>query len=157
MVAHDFPLAQRQAIVHAHAGEMPALAALEVGARTLRPQHPHLATAVVALDLLDGGVAAAPDDERGIRANEARGIDEKVEAVEFFRRRGVPARVHGDTIPETHRSLKVGRHTRPRQPCFTLATIFMNGSCSAWPPHPALSPVTGERDEKSLLTGHSLF
>ena len=101
LVAHVLPLEQRQDIVHAHAGEMLALDALEVGAGALHPQHPHLPTAVVALDLLDGGVAAAPDDERGLRADEARGINEEVEAVEFFRRRSVPARVHGDTIPES--------------------------------------------------------
>ena len=47
--------------------------------------------AVVALGALDRGVAAAPDDQRGLGADQARGVDEEVEIGEALRGRVVPA------------------------------------------------------------------
>ena len=81
-VAHVLPREQRQDVVHAHAREVPALDGLQVRTAPLHPQHGDLAAAVVALDGLDGGVAAAPDDERGLGADQTRGIHEEVEALE---------------------------------------------------------------------------
>src|SRR5262245_10976141 len=107
LIAHVLALEQRQDIVHADAGEVLLLDALEIGARSLDAQHAHLAAAMVALGELHRGVAATPHHQRGLGADEAGGVDEEAETVEIARGGLVPARVHGDTITETVRTLKV--------------------------------------------------
>jgi len=57
---------------------------------------------VVALVLLDGGVAPAPDDERGLGPDQARGVDEKIEIALALRVAVAPSGIHGAlTIPES--------------------------------------------------------
>jgi hypothetical protein len=117
LVAHVLPIEKSEDIVHAHAGEVLLLDALEIRARSLDAKHPHLATAVVTLGLLDRGIPAAPHHQRRLGADEPRSVHEETETVEIADRGVVPARVHGDTITETAGSLKAkaplaGRATR---------------------------------------------
>ena len=69
----------REQRVTERAREVLLLDALEVRAAPLDPQHPHLAAPVVALDALEGRVAAAPDHERCLGADEARRVDEEIQ------------------------------------------------------------------------------
>ena len=99
-VAHLGALEERRDVVHPHAREILALDRFEVRAAALDAEHGDLSAAVVPLAGLDRGVAAAPDDERGFGADETRGIDEKIEAVELARLGVVPAGAHAAlTIP----------------------------------------------------------
>ena len=91
LVAHVLALEEGQHVVHAHAGEVLLLDALEIGARSLDSQHAHLAPTMVALGELDRGVAPAPHHQRGLGADEAGGVDEEAEAVEIARGGLVPA------------------------------------------------------------------
>src|SRR5262249_44894825 len=105
LVAHVLALEQRADVVHADAREILALHRFQVGAAALDAKHGDVVAAVIALDGLDRGVAAAPDDQRGLGADEARGVYEEVEALE---RRGlgvIPARLHRAlTISQARRS-----------------------------------------------------
>src|SRR5207237_8689212 len=78
----------------AHAGEVLALYRFEIRAAALHTEHGNLTAAVIALEELDGGVAAAPDDQRGLGADESRRIHEEVEALERAGLGVVPARLH---------------------------------------------------------------
>jgi hypothetical protein len=100
LVAHLAAVEERRDVVHAHAREVFALDRLEVGAAALDAEHRNLPATVIALAGLDRGVAAAPDDERGFGADQARRVDEKIEAVELARLGVVPAGAHAAlTIP----------------------------------------------------------
>src|SRR5262249_50002741 len=100
----------------------------------LHAEHAHLAAAIVALRELDRGVAAAPHHQRGLGADEPRGVDEEAEAVEIARGGLVPARVHGDTITETARTLKM------RAPLAARATRRWKTRRSPSPPSRSPSP-----------------
>src|SRR5262249_33345347 len=106
LIVHVRTLEQRADVVDARAGEILLLDALEIGAAALDAQHAHLAAAVVALDALDRRVAAAPHDERGLRSDEAGRVHEQVEIGQAVGGSVVPARVHGDTIPQGPRRRK---------------------------------------------------
>src|SRR5439155_26234823 len=114
LIAHILPLEQRPDVVHPHAGEVLALDGFEVGAAALHAQHGDLTPAVIALDGLDGRIAAAPDDQRGLGTDEPRGVDEEVEALE---RRGlgvVPARLHRALTISQRAKTQGAREARPR-------------------------------------------
>src|SRR5215468_11114709 len=127
LIAHVLALEQRQHVVHADAGKVLLLDALEIGARSLDAEHADLAAAVVPLRELDRGVAAAPHHERGLGADEPRAVHEKAEAIEIARGGLVPARVHGDTITETARTLKMP------SPLAARATRQWRTRRSPWP------------------------
>jgi hypothetical protein len=78
-VAHVLARKERLDVVHADAGKILPLNDLEVGPRTLHAEHAALAAAVIPLGLLDGGVAPAPHDQRGLGADQPGRVDEKVE------------------------------------------------------------------------------
>ena len=100
LVAHLVAAEERRDVVHPYAREVLLLDGLEVGAAPLHPEHRDVTAAVVALAGLDRGVAPAPDHQRGFGADQAGGVDEKVEAVELIGLGFVPARTHaGPTIP----------------------------------------------------------
>ena len=83
LVAHLVAVQERCNVVHAHAGKVSTLDGLEVGAAPLDPEYGDLPAAMVALACLDRSVAAAPDHQRGLGADQARRVDEEVKAVEL--------------------------------------------------------------------------
>jgi len=114
LVAHVLPLEQRSDVVHPHAGEVLALDGFEVGAAALHAQHGDRTAAVIALDGLDGGVAATPDDQRGFGTDEPRGVDEEVEALELRGLGVVPARLHRALTISQRVKTQGAREARPR-------------------------------------------
>ena len=91
LVVHVRALEEGPDVVDHDAGEVLLLDALQIGAAALDAEHPHLAAAVIALGALDRRVPAAPDDERGLGADQARGVHEQIEIGEALRRGVVPA------------------------------------------------------------------
>ena len=91
LVVHVRALEEGPDVVDHDPGEVLLLDALQIGAAALDAEHPHLAAAVIALRALDRRVPAAPDDERGLGANQARGVHEQIEIGEALRRGVVPA------------------------------------------------------------------
>src|SRR5205807_622403 len=54
----------------------------EIGAAALHPEHPRRAPAIVRLGDLQRCVAAPPDDQGGFGTDQARGVDQEVDALE---------------------------------------------------------------------------
>ena len=106
LVAHVLAFEQGQHVVHAHAGEVLHLDALEIGAAALHPQHARRPVPVIALVPLDRGVAAAPHHEGGLGADQPGRVDEEIEIVLALRIGLAPAGVHRAlTIPESSRQI----------------------------------------------------
>src|SRR5262249_5930430 len=102
LIAHLPPLEQRPNVVHADPGKILALDRFEIGAAALHAEHGDRAAAMIALDALDARVAAATAAQRGLGADEPRGVAEKVEALECRGLGVVPARLHrAPTISQT--------------------------------------------------------
>ncbi len=117
LVAHVLPLEQGQHVVHAHAGEILRRDALEIGAAALHAQHARRPVPVIPLVPLHGRVAAAPDHQRGLGADQAGGVDEEIEIVLALRVRVAPSGVHGAiTIPESSRQITWPRSPVPNHP-----------------------------------------
>lgn len=69
VVRHRGAVTQREDVVETNPGEVAQLRRLEVGAGAFDTQDARGAPAVVDLVALDGGVAAAPDNEVGVGAD----------------------------------------------------------------------------------------
>jgi hypothetical protein len=94
LVAHVLAFEEGADVVHPHAGKVLALDRLEVRAAALDPQHLDRSPPVIALGDFDGRVAAAPDHERRLGADQPGGVDEKVQVAEPGSFRIVPPRMH---------------------------------------------------------------
>src|SRR5919106_5276301 len=137
LVAHVLPLEERPDVVHADTREVLALNRLEVGAAALDAQHGDLAPAVVALGDLHGRVAAAPDDQRGLGADQAGGVDEKIDAFERCGLGVVPARSHRahhttarfhSSLPRPHTPFTGARHPGSRLDSWWRRTLMTTTS-----------------------------
>src|SRR2546430_9634664 len=113
LIAHVLPVEQRANVVHAHAGKVLALDRFEIRAAALHAKDGNFAAAVIALEELDGGVAAAPDDQRGLGADESRRIHEEVEALERAGLGVVPARLHARPPYHSSGQTSGAREARP--------------------------------------------
>ncbi len=100
LVAHVGAGHERADVVQADPGEVLAGDALEVRAAPLDAQDGDRPPLQVGLGQLDRGVAAAPDGQRGLGADEARGVDQEIEGIETARGLVVPVALHaGGTRP----------------------------------------------------------
>src|SRR2546426_11511673 len=111
---------------------------------------------MITLDRLDRGVPAAPDDQRGLGADQAGSVDEQVERGEVSGLGVVPARAHrGFTISRVPRgawlrkaSGRRARGTRPR-PRVRLAFLLSPAwTGAARPPSAASGPEEPGGDER---------
>ena len=82
LVGHPLPGKDRQYLFQFQAGKLPPLHRLQVGAGTLNPHYLHLPAQEILFGNLDRGIAAAPDHQVRIGANQAAHIDQRVQFIQ---------------------------------------------------------------------------